>query len=81
MSALIYGENITYETAFKILVSPTSPQGIGEKRMTYEEVAKKFKVSVEKVESIKNGTFMNGKPSLSEQEKMKKKPEQLVMRF
>ena len=57
-SAIIPDKAITYETACDILVSPTGPQGLGVRSMTHEEVAKKFKVSVEIVDSIKNYTFM-----------------------
>lgn len=48
---------ISLETAYKILVSPTSPQCKGKKRMTFSEVAKKFNVSVSVVEKIKSGKW------------------------
>jgi hypothetical protein len=58
-SQIIKGKTITYEEAFNILTSKTSPQGKGKRSLTFQEVAKKFNVSVGIVESIKNGTFLN----------------------
>lgn len=58
MSNKIPNKDVTYETAYLILISKTSPQGIDKRSMTYDEVAKKFKVSIEVVIAIKSGKYI-----------------------